>query len=154
MTGATTYEELVYDLALVDDDDIADTIPVEWNHLERYEPGVTKLLHYTVVPTQPWRTEANPLGELWMDAYREAVEAGAIPPEEVEALLAAGPVKLSLAAPLRRAPSRQAVLDRRGARPGAGAPSHHGAGGGAHLGAEIVVVADRRHDRAHPPAAP
>ena len=108
--GRYTYEELVYGLAVVDDADIADTIPVEWNHLERYEPGVTKLLHYTVVPTQPWRTDANPLGELWMDAYREAVEAGAVPPEEVEALLAAGHVKPSLAAPLRRAPSRRAVL--------------------------------------------
>jgi hypothetical protein len=108
--GRYSYEELVFDLRLVDDADIGDTIPIEWNHLERYEPGVTKLLHYTVVPTQPWRSDGNPLGELWMETYREAVAAGAIPPEEVEALLAAGLVKPALAAPLRLAPSRRAVL--------------------------------------------
>jgi hypothetical protein len=38
------------------------------------------------------------------------VEAGAIPPEEVEALIAGGHVKPSLAAPLRLAPSRRSVL--------------------------------------------
>lgn len=108
--GRYTYDELVSDLCIVDPDRIGDSIPIEWNHLERYEPGVTKLLHYTVVPTQPWRNDANPLGELWMETYREAVEAGAIPPEEVEELLAGGHVKPSLAEPLRTATSRRAVL--------------------------------------------
>jgi hypothetical protein len=41
-----------------------------------------------------------------MDAYREAVAAGAIPPEEVEALIAAGHVKPSLAEALRTAGTR------------------------------------------------
>ena len=88
----------------------ADTIPPEWNDLERYEPGRTKLLHYTVVPTQPWKNDDNPLAELWMGWYREAVEAGAVPPEEVEALVRAGHVKPSLTAALRSAPSRRSVL--------------------------------------------
>ncbi|HUF99353.1 MAG TPA: hypothetical protein VMM60_14585, partial [Ilumatobacter sp.] len=52
----------------------------------------------------------NPLGELWMSWYHEAVEAGAVPPEEVEASIAAGFVKPSLRAALRLAPARRAVL--------------------------------------------
>ena len=43
----------------------AETIPPEWNHLERYEPGVTKNVHFTVVNDQPWKVDDNPLEPLW-----------------------------------------------------------------------------------------
>jgi len=105
-----TYAQLLSELCVLDPGDIADTLPDEWNELERYDPNRTKLLHYTVVPTQPWKTDDNPLGELWMSYYRDAVAAGAVPPEEVEALIAAGHVKPSLRAALRLAPARQAVF--------------------------------------------
>lgn len=108
--GRYTYEQLMSELCIVPPDEIADTIPPEWNDLERHDPGRTKLVHFTVVPTQPWKNDENSLNELWMSWYREAVEAGAVPPEEVEALIAAGRAKPSLAAALRRAPSRRAVL--------------------------------------------
>lgn len=107
--GLYTYEQLMSDMCIVDPDQIGDTLGPEWNDLERYDPGRTKLLHYTVVPTQPWKTDDNPLGDLWMSWYREAVEAGAVPPEEVEAAIAAGYVKPSLGAVLRMAPSRRSV---------------------------------------------
>ena len=106
--GRYSYEELVHQLCVVDR--VGDTLPVEWNHLEHYEPGVTKLLHFTNVPTQPWKSDANPLGEVWLSWYREAVEAGAVPPEEVEALIWGQQVKESLAAPLRLAPNRRSTL--------------------------------------------
>lgn len=105
-----TYEQLMSDLCVLDPGEVGETIPPEWNHLETYEAGRTKLLHYTVVPTQPWKNDDNPLGEIWMSMYREAVEAGAVPPEEVEASIAAGHVKPSLRAALRLAPSRKSVL--------------------------------------------
>lgn len=105
--GRYSYEELMSELSLEGPDEIADSIPPEWNHLERYEPGRTKLLHYTVVPTQPWKNDDNPLGQIWMSWYGDAVEAGAVPPEEVEALVAAGRAKSSLLAALRLAPSRR-----------------------------------------------
>lgn len=94
--GRYNYEQLVHDQCLVEPDAIADTIPPEWNHLERYEPGVTRLLHYTVVRTQPWKTDGNPLGDLWMEAFAQALQAGAVPPAEVEAAVEAGHVKPSL----------------------------------------------------------
>jgi hypothetical protein len=105
-----TYEELMSDLCLVPPDRIARDLPPEWNHLERYEPDRTKLIHFTVVPTQPWKSDENPLGEIWMSWYREAVEAGAVAPEEVEALITAGHVKPSLSAALPTAPIRRSVL--------------------------------------------
>lgn len=108
--GRYSYQQLLSEVCIVPPDEIADTIAPEWNDLERYEPGRTKLLHYTVVPTQPWKNDQNPLGEIWMAAYREAVEAGAVPPEEVESLIAAGHAKPSLAGALRTAPSRRAVM--------------------------------------------
>ncbi len=107
--GRYTYAELLSDVCIVEPDRIADSIPPEWNDLERYNPERTKLVHFTVVPTQPWKNDDNPLSELWMAWYREAVEAGAVPPEEVEAAIAAGHVKPSLGAALRLAPSRRAV---------------------------------------------
>lgn len=107
--GRYTYEELMSQVCVVDPEQIADRIPPRWNDLERYEPGETKLLHYTVVPTQPWKNDRNPLGELWMGYYRDAVRDGAVPPEEVEALVASGQGKKSLLAALRNAPSRRAV---------------------------------------------
>lgn len=104
--GRYTYEQLVYELCLLAPDEIADTIPPEWNHLERHDAS-TRLLHYTVVRTQPWKVDKNPLGDLWMDAYAEAMEAGAVPPEEVEEGIAAGHLKPSLASFLHLAPGRR-----------------------------------------------
>jgi hypothetical protein len=108
--GRYTYRELVRELSVFGPDEIADTIPVEWNHLERYEPGVTRLLHYTVVSTQPWKTDANPLGELWTSWYCKAMQAGAVRPDDVAEGILAGHVKVSLAECLERAPGGSAAL--------------------------------------------
>jgi hypothetical protein len=94
--GRYGYADLMFDLCVVPDGEIAETVPTTWNHLERYEPGITKLLHYTVVAQQPWRSDDNPLGRVWETAYREAVRAGAVPFDEVDALVRAGEVKRSL----------------------------------------------------------
>jgi hypothetical protein len=106
-----TYAEL-RDLSIFDPSIVGDTIPIEWNHLERYEPGVTRLLHYTVVSTQPWKSDANPLGPLWTSWYEKAVEAGAVCAEDVATSILAGHVKPSLAASLDRAPGASPTLSR------------------------------------------
>jgi hypothetical protein len=108
--GRYTYEALMSLEALIDPDDVVSAIPPEWNALERYESGRTKLLHYTVVPSQPWKNDDNPLGEFWMQWYREGVENGAVPPDEVELQISAGHVKESLRPALRLAPSRRSIL--------------------------------------------
>lgn len=95
--GEFSYEELMFDLCIVPPDDIDDRLPPEWNHLERYEPGVTKLVHYTVVQTQPWKNNANPLRDLWHEAFSAAVADGAVGSEKVRQLASAGLIKASLA---------------------------------------------------------
>ena len=94
--GRYSYSDLMFELCVAEGR-IADTVPSAWNHLERYEPGSTKLLHYTVVPLQPWRSDDNPLGWLWERAYRDAVRDGAVPWDEVAELVRSGEVKPSLA---------------------------------------------------------
>lgn len=108
--GRYTYEELMSDLCIVDPEDVANTISPTWNDLEHYDPEKTNLLHLTIVPIQPWKNDDNPLRELWMEAYREAVEAGAVPPEEVEFMIGRGLAKPSLQAALRLAPSRRTTV--------------------------------------------
>jgi hypothetical protein len=108
--GRYTYLELMFDLCIIDPDLIAETLPEAWNHLERYLPGETKLLHYTNAPTQPWRSRDNALREVWMQAYRDAVRAGAVPPEEVEAGVASGHLVYELTAALPQAPTRRSSV--------------------------------------------
>lgn len=81
--GEYTYKELTKDLCIVPSDAIGETIAPEWNSLEKYEPGVTKNLHYTVIRTQPWRYPGNPLEEVWMREFREVVREGGITLAEV-----------------------------------------------------------------------
>ena len=94
--GEYTYAELMSDMCIVGPDGVGERIPSEWNELERYEPGRTLLLHYTVVPSQPWKVPGNPLEHLWLDAYREALAAGALALAEVEAGVAAGHLRPDL----------------------------------------------------------
>ena len=108
--GRYDYKALMADLCIVDPAEIADSIPAAWNDLEHYDPATTKLVHFTVVPTQPWKVDDNPLNDLWMSWYREAVEAGAVPPDEVESLVAVRDVKPTLRAALRLAPARRSAV--------------------------------------------
>ncbi|MEX2120866.1 MAG: glycosyltransferase [Pirellulales bacterium] len=125
------YRRLMFDLCLVEPDEIADRIPPEWNCLEWYEAGKTKLLHYTVVPAQPWKNDDNPLCPIWMAEFREALAAGAIPPEEVQHGLASGFLKPSLARELSAAAIPAGPATSRLAGP---VPAPHGGGWSSRLG--------------------
>lgn len=116
--GKYTYAELMSDMCIVGPDGVGERIPAEWNHLEHYDPGRTRLLHYTVVPSQPWKVRGNPLEHLWLDAYREALDAGALPLSEVEAGVAAGHIRPDLLEdlPARVAAQRNWAIT--GPRPG------------------------------------
>lgn len=91
-----TYEQLMFEMALVPSDEVTDALPTGWNHLEHYVDGETKLLHYTAIPTQPWTSEDNPLRKLWEGAFVRACQAGYIDAELVERHIRAGYVRPSL----------------------------------------------------------
>jgi hypothetical protein len=62
-------------------------IPAYWNHLNKYEKGVTKLLHYTTEPDQPWYKPSNKLAYLWEDALTNAIKDKAVELEDLTSAL-------------------------------------------------------------------
>lgn len=82
--GRCSYEQLMLELCMVQPERKRDGIPEEWNSLDRYVPGETALIHYTSVPTQPWRYASHPCGSVWYRYLLEAVAAGGIPRAAVE----------------------------------------------------------------------
>ena len=80
-SGRFTYESLMYDFALVPADKRRPGLPNEWNSLERYVPGETRLLHYTDMPTQPWVNRRNRYADVWLGDLREALVEGFISEE-------------------------------------------------------------------------
>jgi hypothetical protein len=104
--GDYTYAQLLFDMCLVAPDEIEDRIPPAWNCLEHYEEGKSRLLHYTVVPTQPWIYDQNPNGQLWINALEEAVTAGWITAAEIAGELEKGYLRKSLAYVMRLAKNK------------------------------------------------
>lgn len=71
-------------------------LPPTWNDLEEFEPGVTCLLHFTDMETQPWLTSANRLADIWLGCLRSAMEAGKVREETVVSAVAEFQVRPSL----------------------------------------------------------
>jgi hypothetical protein len=92
--GELTYETLMYEMAVARR--VRAAIDPRWNSLERYEEGVTALLHYTDMNTQPWIYAAHRLGHLWMRDLLAAVDEGFITRDEVQSHVARGFVRPSL----------------------------------------------------------
>lgn len=89
-----TYEELMHGMCVAAS--VGRTLDPAWNSLESYSPGVTRLLHYTDMDTQPWVSTANPNGRLWTECLRRAIAAGFIEPGELAREVALGHVRPSL----------------------------------------------------------
>lgn len=81
--GGCTYEELLFELCLVPDARKRDAIPERWNSLDRHVPGETALLHYTSVPTQPWKFGGHVHGAVWYRELHDALASGAIDAADV-----------------------------------------------------------------------
>jgi len=94
--GKYTYEQLMHDLCIAAS--VGLSISSQWNSLERFESGATRLLHYTDMNTQPWVATSNPLAHLWVACLRRALAAGFISRTEVEREVFAGHARPSLLA--------------------------------------------------------
>jgi hypothetical protein len=95
--GDYNYSDLLFNLCIVPEKEVGDDLPPVWNHLEQNVPGETGLTHYTVVPTQPWKNDENPLCKTWEADFHEALEAQVVTKPEVYRLVRGGHVKPSLA---------------------------------------------------------
>lgn len=88
--GKLDYADLMMRLRILPEEEIGDHVPLAWNSLERYVPGETKLVHYTVVSMQPWKCVTNPNERVWLRYYRDAIRVGFVNPEDVRRGLAQG----------------------------------------------------------------
>jgi hypothetical protein len=76
-TGTYDYEELMYDMCILAEEEVKYGVPFEWNSLEHWD-AQTRLLHFTDVATQPWTSCRNPLGTLWFDEVARMLDEGAL----------------------------------------------------------------------------
>lgn len=108
--GRYTYERLMYEMCVAGS--IGRTLDPGWNSLEIYEPGRTRLLHYTDMDTQPWVSLKNPLADLWVECLCRAIGSGFILEEELAREIAAGHVRPSLMEEMKRPGACKGELSR------------------------------------------
>lgn len=80
--------------------DCADSLPQVWNAMDRPGPmDVTngKILHYTLMDTQPWLLRGHQHGALWSSALLAAIADGFIERDDVLREIQRGHVRPSLA---------------------------------------------------------
>ncbi len=82
-TGNENYAKLMHGVGLP----IAEPLPVEWNHLNVYKEGRTKLLHYTKENEQPWFKPDHPFAHLWKAELIECLKAGKVTRADMESAL-------------------------------------------------------------------
>jgi lipopolysaccharide biosynthesis glycosyltransferase len=69
LDGRYSYEDLMYQLCILPEDEVRYAVPFAWNSLEHYDAS-TRLIHYTDMDTQPWVSTENRLAHLWLDEVR------------------------------------------------------------------------------------
>lgn len=90
--GAYDYKQLMAEFAMMPADKKKPYLEFEWNSLEHFEEGRTKLIHYTDMPTQPWVSNQNKHGEIWYAELRRAVADGFVTIAEIHAEIDKGHV--------------------------------------------------------------
>lgn len=64
-------------------------LPEEWNQFDYYNE-TTKLIHYTKVPTQPWKREGHPYRGAFLEELFHTMEEGIVTEEQVAAEIKKG----------------------------------------------------------------
>ena len=77
LDGQYNYEQLMSEMCILDEKDVAYALPFKWNSLEHFDE-TTCLIHYTDMKTQPWVDPWNRLGYLWMQEVRLMLDSGAL----------------------------------------------------------------------------
>lgn len=114
LDGAYTYEQLMYELCILPEQDIRYGVPFVWNSLEHYETD-TRLIHYTDMNTQPWVSTDNPLGRLWLKEVLLMLETGTLGWRDLHNEIELGYFRPSLVQELQEMP-HEAEFDEDAAR--------------------------------------
>ena len=81
--GKYNYEQLMYDLCILKEEDIKYGVPFAWNSLEYYDEN-TCLIHYTDMATQPWVSCKNQYAYLWFNEVKLMLDNGSLTIKEIE----------------------------------------------------------------------
>ncbi len=103
LDGRYTYEELMYEMCILEESDIRYGVPFAWNSLEHFDLH-TRLIHYTDMNTQPWVSPHNPLGRLWFKEVLLMLETGALNWSTLETEIGLGYFRPSLVTELKEMP--------------------------------------------------
>jgi glycosyltransferase involved in cell wall biosynthesis len=98
--GKYDYEQLMYDLCILDESEVKYGVPFEWNSLEHWD-AETRLIHYTDVYTQPWTACGNPYGHLWLNEVRHMLANRQLDVETLKKEIDLGYLRPSLTRDLR-----------------------------------------------------
>lgn len=66
-----------------------------WNSFDFHDSS-TRLIHYTNLDRQPWKYRYHPYGDVWFEALREALDAGAVTHDEINSSIRRGYVRHDL----------------------------------------------------------
>jgi len=93
--GKYDYDQLMSELAILDEEHVKYGVPFEWNSLEHWDPE-TRLIHYTDVYTQPWSACGNKFAWLWLREVRRMLSEGALTEAEIQKEIQLGYFRPSL----------------------------------------------------------
>ncbi len=103
LDGKYTYEQLLHELCILDENEIRYGVPFSWNSLEHFDRD-TRLIHYTDMNTQPWVSNHNKLGHLWMAEVRLMLDTGVLGWKDIGVEIEKGYFRPSLLQELRDMP--------------------------------------------------
>lgn len=95
-----TYEQLMYEMCILGEDEVSYSVPFEWNSLEYFDEN-TCLTHYTDMGTQPWVSTNNPNGHIWFGEVRRMLAEGSLEWATLEQEVRAGYFRPSLLREIR-----------------------------------------------------
>lgn len=58
------------------------SLPDNFNHLDHFD-NTTKLIHYTHIPSQPWKVPGHPFARIFLDELKSAIAEDEIPLDAV-----------------------------------------------------------------------
>jgi hypothetical protein len=118
LDGDYTYEDLLTDLCILKPNEVGYRVPFIWNSLETYVAGETALTHYTDMYIQPWVSNENPIGWVWINEVRRMLADGSLSVASLEKEVELGYFRPSILAEVRLNsdlsipdPARTAMLD-------------------------------------------
>jgi hypothetical protein len=118
LDGVYTYDDLLSEICILQPEEIGWRVPWVWNSLETYIEGTTALTHYTDMFIQPWVSNQNPIGWVWINEVKRMLSEGALAWRQLETEVELGFFRPSLLTELKlnddlsiADPARTARLD-------------------------------------------